>query len=284
MNSVRYTWPEGKKCAVVLSFDFDGITPYLWRSRHSQSKGISEKEQRRFGPRQGIYRILELLEKWEIKGSFYIPGVTAEEYPQAVEAIAKCGHEIGLHGYLHERVDELTRDKIEETLIKGKAAIEHIVGQRKMGYRSPSWEMTEDTFEVIKKYEVLYDSSLMGADHPYWINQMVELPVQWLLDDAIFYRYVGGGASVNPPANPATVIDTWKKEFEGIKKYGGLFMLTMHPWLSGRGSRILALESLISYLKMDSEIWWATAQEVAAYHQSLEVEGKNACLTEMIDR
>ncbi|UOF88993.1 polysaccharide deacetylase [Fodinisporobacter ferrooxydans] len=268
MKDLAYHWPDGKKCAVILSFDFDGETPFLWRSRNQNVKTMGEFEQRRFGPRQGVHRILDLLAKWDSKASFFIPGRIAEQYPQAVEEIVKYGHEIGLHGYLHERVDELNEEEIEETLIQAKESLQKITGQRQMGYRSPSWEMTESAFNIIMRHQVLYDSSLMGYDHPYWIGGLPEIPVQWLLDDAIFYRYTGGSSASPPPINPKVVIDSWKQEFEGMKRFGGLFMVTMHPWISGRASRILALEELIKHLKKDTEVWWATCEEVAAYHRT----------------
>jgi peptidoglycan-N-acetylglucosamine deacetylase len=263
---MNYKWPENKRCAVSLSFDFDGETPYLWRTRNEETHRLGELEQRRFGPRQGIYRILDLLKKYEISASFFIPGWIAEQYPLAVEAIHAGGHEIGLHGFLHERVDQLSLQEVEESIVKGKEAIERIIGPREFGYRSPSWEMTKETFDSLRKHGIIYDSSLMGYDHPYSINGIPEIPVQWLLDDAIFYRYVGSNDST-PPQNPSNVLDIWKREYDGIKQYGGLFLLTMHPWISGRASRLLALEELISYIKRDSEVWWATCEEIAQYYK-----------------
>lgn len=260
-----YVWPDAKRCAVAFSIDFDGETPYLWRSRHTKPNTLGELEQRAFGPRQGIYRILELLNHLDIRASFFIPGVIAEKYAAAVEAIDKAGHEIGLHGYLHERVDELDWGQVEESIIRGKQALEKVIGPRTMGFRSPSWEMTPQTFELLQRHGIPYDSSMMGYDHPYWIEGLPEVPVQWLLDDAIFYRYTGGGAG-NPPLNPNTVMDTWQQEFEGIKRYGGLFLMTVHCWISGRGSRIIALERLLSKLKKDPEVWWATCGEIAGHH------------------
>lgn len=260
-----YRWPDGKRSAAAFSIDFDGETPYLWRTRHAPSSAIAELEQRAFGPRQGIYRILEMLAHLEIRASVFIPGWIADKYPEAVEAIAAGGHEIGLHGYLHENVQALSTEEIEETMVQGKEAIERIIGPRPMGYRSPSWELTPQTIELLKRHGILYDSSLMGFDHPYWIDGLPEVPVQWLLDDAIYFRFFGGYAGP-PPANPQMVTDLWRQEFEGIKRFGGLFLLTVHSWLSGRGSRILALEKMLSKMREDPEIWWATCAEIAAYH------------------
>lgn len=270
-HDLEYQWPDGKRCVAAFSIDFDGESPYLWRTRQTPSNVIGELEQRAFGPRQGIYRLLDMLARLEIRASIFIPGIIAERYPEAVEAIAAGGHEIGLHGYLHENVQALSSEQIEETIVRSKQAIERIIGPRPMGYRSPSWEMTPETLQCLHKHDILYDSSLMGYDHPYWIDGLPEIPVQWLLDDAIYFRFFSGYAGP-PPANPSTVIDTWMQEFEGIKRFGGLFQLTVHSWLSGRGSRILALEKMLTTLRQDSDVWWATCAEIAEYHRSQYVD------------
>ncbi|ADY56838.1 polysaccharide deacetylase [Syntrophobotulus glycolicus DSM 8271] len=266
MDDLTYQWPDGKKIAVSISFDFDGESPYLWKTHKTRPSTLGELEQRRFGPRQGIYRILEMLSRWEQPATFFVPGFIADKYPQAVEKIAEQGHEIALHGYLHERVDELNEEEIEETVIRAKASLGKFTGPKDLGYRSPSWEMTEAAFKVLQRHHVLYDSSLMGYDHPYWVDGLPEIPVQWLLDDAIFYRYTASGSSSCPPQNPANVIDLWKQEFNGMKRFGGLFLITMHPWMSGRASRLDALEQLISHLKRDPAVWWGTCADIAAYH------------------
>lgn len=268
----NYQWPDDKEVAVALSFDFDGESPFLWKNRNTDWSGIGEYEHRKFGPRQGIYRILDVLEKQHVKASFYVPGFIARKYPQAVKRIATKGHEIGLHGDLHERVDELNKAELEKTIVEPKKFIEDLIGQPVVGYRSPSWEVTAHMIELLKKHNIQYDSSLMGYDHPYSIEGLTELPVQWLLDDVVFYRYIGGSGQ-NAPKHPKEVIELWKEEFLGLKKYNGLFLLTMHPWVTGRASRILELEHFIKYLKVDKDVWFATCKEIAAYHEK-EYQGQ----------
>jgi peptidoglycan/xylan/chitin deacetylase (PgdA/CDA1 family) len=267
MDELRYEWPDGKKIAAAVSVDFDGETPYLWRSRGAPRRGVGEIEQRRFGPREGIHRLLELFSSLDIRATVFVPGFIAEKYPRAVEKIAERGHEIGLHGYLHERVDEIGDIEIEETLTKARESIERIVGTCRMGYRSPSWERTEAAFRVLDKLHILSDSSLMGYDHPYWVGGMPEIPVQWLLDDAIFYRYTGG-LNVPPPQDPVSVTDRWRQEFDGMKPWGGLFLITVHPWLSGRASRLQALKSLLGRLRGDRDVWWGTCGDAALHHRT----------------
>ncbi|MHB8619129.1 MAG: polysaccharide deacetylase family protein [Chloroflexota bacterium] len=265
MATTPYRWPGGRLCAAVLSFDFDGEAPYLWNHRAEPKAGMGEIEQRRFGPRQGVYRILDLLAQHRIQASFYVPGWIAEHYPEALRAILKGGHEVGLHGYLHERLDDIGRDEMRETMARARRALLVVGAGEPLGYRSPSWEMTPWAFEVLQDLGVAYDSSLMGYDHPYWMSGLVEVPVQWLLDDAPFYRYAGKG-DTRPPAHPGQVVESWRLELEGMKRFGGLFMPTMHPWMSGRAGRLLELDRLLARYRDDADIWWATAAQVARHH------------------
>ena len=186
-NLFRYEWPEEKQCAVVFSFDVDGESPYLFNNASEQSVGIGELEQRRFGPLVGIYRVLDLLARLETPGSFYVPAYTAETYPGLLRNIVADGHEVAMHGYLHERVDRLTLDENRAVMVKSFEVFEQQLAKQMFRYRSPAWEMTPELFGLLKEFKLKYDSSLMGYDHPYEVDGVVELPVQWLLDDAIFF-------------------------------------------------------------------------------------------------
>lgn len=265
---VQYRWLEGRRCAAVLSFDFDAETPYLWNNRGRLTDVLGEPEQRRFGPRQGVHRILDVLAGLDLKASFYIPGVVAERHPNEVVRIVEEGHEASLHGWLHERVDELgSEGEIEESISRGAESLQRVTGRQAPGYRSPSWEMTPTTFRVLEKLGIGYDSSLMGYDHPYWVGPTPEIPVSWFLDDAPYYRYAGRG-DTRPPAFPEQLNRAWEEELEACKRFGGLFMLTMHPWMSGRAARITALERMVQRHRADPEIWWTTAAEVAEHHRN----------------
>ena len=135
--------------------------------------------------------------------------------------------------------------------------------------------MTPELFDLLKEFNLQYDSSLMGFDHPYEVNGIVELPVQWLLDDAIFFRYTAGPRDKGAPTNPDQVLANWIQEFDGIRKYGGLFMLTMHPWLTGRAQRIALLERLIQHIQQFDDVWCTTAEAVADYHKASSNRGSH---------
>jgi peptidoglycan/xylan/chitin deacetylase (PgdA/CDA1 family) len=265
-----YPWPDGRRAAVVMSVDFDGPTPFFWRHRDDDRGIVGELEQRRFGPRQGVWRLLEIFAELDLHASFYVPGAIATAHRDAVAEILAGGHEVGLHGDLHEQVDQLDAGQLAAVMQRAEAALRAAGATGPLGYRSPSWEMTQDAWDVLETAGVAYDSSLMGYEHPYRIGTLIEVPVAWTLDDAIFYRYTAG--TVRPPVDPATLMASWDREIAAAKHFGSLAMLTVHPWLSGRGARALALGELLRRHRHDPDLWWATTREVAAHHATLPAD------------
>lgn len=261
-----YEWPEGYKCAAAFTVDVDADVPYRWQHRDAMPPTLGQLEQRRFGPRQGLWRLVDLIEQHGIKGSFYVPGLVAESYPDLLPELLDRGHEIGLHGYFHEIVAESDDAEFARALDKSLTLFERQTGKPPVGFRSPAWEMTRPMLARLREVGLAYDSSLMGFDHPYEIDGVVEIPVQWLLDDAIYFKFVGGGNDSGPPVSPAAVLESWQLEFDGLHRFGGLFMLTVHGWISGRGQRIMMLERLLGHIAAAGSTWRATASEIADWH------------------
>lgn len=265
--AAKYEWPKGYTSAAVFSADVDGESPYIWRNRGKKVEMLGEIEQRRFGPRVGLSRILGLCDEFGIKGSFYTPAWIAATYPEILPAIAKGGHEVAAHGYYHERVDELDEAANDKILAHSIKVFKSQIGKAPVGYRSPSWELTPAVHRCLRKRRFLYDSSLMGMDVPYSLDGLPEIPVQWFVDDAPYFRYVGGPTDKTPPANPNVVVDGWMEEFEATREFGSLFMITTHPWISGRGQRIRMLRKLLTRVCNTRGVWVTTAEEIARHHQ-----------------
>jgi peptidoglycan/xylan/chitin deacetylase (PgdA/CDA1 family) len=265
-----YVWPENKRCAVTFSLDLDAESPYLWIHRGQEVRSLGEIEQRRYGPRQGVKRVVSLFAEHGISGSFFVPGVVAATYPGLLPYLLENGHEIAYHGYFHERVDAidlpLARQYTEMTMELFHAQ----TGQAGLGYRAPSWEMTHELLSLFKELGIKYDSSLMGFDHPYDVNGLVEVPTQWMTDDALYFRYTNSARDKTHPANPVAVLESWIEEFEGARKYGGLCMITIHDWISGRPQRLVMLEKFINHIKQYDDVWIARADELAAWHSESE--------------
>jgi peptidoglycan/xylan/chitin deacetylase (PgdA/CDA1 family) len=256
-------WRGGARCAASLTFDLDGET--LWISNepaNASRPGILS--QGAYGPKIGAFLILDLLKRYSLKATFFIPGWVAERYPNTVCRIHQEGHEIGHHGYLHEWPDSSRPDDERENLIRGIDCLRAVTGERPVGYRSPAWELSENSLDLLAEHGFLYSSNLMDDFVPYVHPQgLVELPVQWLLDDAPYFLY--RTRSPSRPIWPAhLVLGAWREELHGIYQQGGLFNLTMHPQFIGRPGRVLMLEQLIQTLLTYPDIWIAPLHEIAA--------------------
>jgi len=261
------SWPDGAKVAIALSFDFDAETNAL-RDKDISPGIFSQGE---YAARAAIPRILSLLDKYNIPASFFVPAVTALLHPDEIEAIvAKGRHEIGIHGWIHERNSLLPEDKERELMRKSYETLNKITGKAPTGIRTPSWDFSQSTLKIIRELGLLYDSSLMADDRPYELIEdgkptgVVELPVEWLLDD---YPYFGFSrySSVRPHIKPMDVFSIWASEFEKAYEEGTLFVLTMHPKYTGHRSRINMLEKLIQHMLKYKNVWFATHEAIAQY-------------------
>ena len=260
------SWPDGGKVAVTLSFDLDTET-LLLRSGITSSSRFSTGE---YGARAGLPRVLDLLERYDIKATFFIPAVSAELHSDEVKRIADAGHEVGLHGWIHEFTSTLERGEERMLMQQSLDTLEEISGRRPVGIRAPSWEYSESTLDLIREFGLFYDSSLMADDVPYEIlasgepTGLTELPVEWILDD---YPYFGMDrySDIRPYTPPSGVYEIWASEFDVAYEEGGLFLLTMHPQIIGHRSRIAMLEELIQYMRSLPGVWFATHEEVARY-------------------
>ena len=259
-------WPEGAKVAVALSFDFDNETPAL---RDGQtSPGVLSQGQ--YGARAALPRVLALLERNRIPASFFVPAVSAKLYPDEVKRIAAAGHEVGLHGWIHERNSLLAEADERELMRRAMDTLTEIAGRKPTGIRTPSWDYSPNTAKLVKELGLLYDSSLMADDSPYELlvegvpTGIVELPVEWILDD---YPYFGMDrfSTVRPHSSPADVYEIWAAEFDRAYEEGGLFVLTMHPHVIGHRSRITMLEQLVRHMRSRPGVWFATHEQVARY-------------------
>ena len=253
------------KATVCLSFDFDAMSVWIGPRDATSPSAISRGE---FAV-VGVERILKVLASRGIAATFFIPGHTVETYPGSVEAILAAGHEIGHHGYLHENPCALpSRDEERRVLERGLQALASVAQLKPTGYRSPSWDNSPYTIDLLLEYGFRYESSLMADERAYELLQdgaptgLVELPVEWILDDAPLFD--PRGERYSPPREVAKV---WIDEFDKAYEEGTMFVLTMHPHISGHRSRIVALEMLIAHIqsKGAGRVWWATHGDVAEY-------------------
>ncbi|MCC7426978.1 MAG: polysaccharide deacetylase [Alphaproteobacteria bacterium] len=260
------TWPGGARCAVALSFDSDHDTIPL------RDKDISpgRLSQGQYGHRQGVPRIRKLLQRYDLKATFFVPAVVALLYPEEQRGVAAEGHEIGIHSWIHERNSVLPYEVERDLNFRARDVLEKVSGQRPVGVRTASWDFSPHTLAITREMGLLYDSSLMADDEPYELVEdgqptgIVELPVEWIRDDAVYFNMVRFGG-LRPYTPPAGVYEIFRREFDGAYAENGLFLLTNHPHYIGHRSRIQILEELIRYMRSHSGVWFATHAEIAQY-------------------
>lgn len=265
-------WPKGARVAVCLSFDVDNEA--LWRMEPLPVP-LSEGE---YGATTGLPRVLALLDKQQIPASFYIPAMSAMLHPEMIPAILKSGrHEIGVHGWVHEEYPAVNDASKEQQLLAGSVAyLTKVIGKRPLGFRAPSWAYSPHTLEQVQKADFLYDSSFMGMDEPYELVSMgkstglLELPISWIADDYPYYEPEAGGSLPSPDA----VFQIYKAEFDVAYQERTMFILTMHPHISGHRSRIVQIEKLVNYMKTRPGVWFATLEQIARYVKKSSDAGK----------
>ena len=257
-------WPNGARVAVLLSFDVDNDTILLARSDNPSIGAMSQGE---YGARVGLKRVVDLVDRHNIPASFFIPAVSLILQPDMVDVIQQSGrHEFGVHGWIHELNTELDADTERDLVGRATDYLENVTGRRPVGYRAPSWNFSPNTLRIIKGFGFLYDSSLMADDRPYELLQngeatgIVELPVEWILDDAPLLNPRGASYT-----SPRDLLQVYIDEFDQAYEEGTMFLLTTHPHIIGHRSRILILEELISHIQSVGNVWFATHEQVARY-------------------
>jgi peptidoglycan/xylan/chitin deacetylase (PgdA/CDA1 family) len=281
---------------VLLTFDFDALSLWLGSMNARSPTAVSRGE---FGV-VGVERILRVLDRYGIPATFFVPGHTAETYSAVTRDIAAAGHEIGHHGYLHENPLGLeTREREREVLARGLASLDRIAGVRPIGYRSPTWDNSPHTVELLVEKGFEYESSLMGHDFkPYWCRvgdehdpvgpyrfgpeiDLVELPVSWVLDDFPHFEYLRVGDRVYPGLSaPSKVEEIWRAEFDYMVREvsDGVFTLTMHPQVIGRGHRVLMLECLLDHMRSEIDVVFSLCHLAAAEFRQrnhISIENQN---------
>jgi peptidoglycan-N-acetylglucosamine deacetylase len=263
-------WPNGAKIAVGFSFDVDNATATL-STGNLDYEILSRGE---YGAIDGLPRILRIFDRQQIPASFFIPAASAVLHPKVITDIqnATQKHEIGVHGWIHERLPLLNNEQEEQRLLN--LAIETLTkmtGTKPVGYRAPSWKFSKWTMGQVKAAGFLYDSSLMASDDAYELlldgkpTGVVELPIERILDDSPYY---GGNADGSNPSD-GDVYGVFQGEFDVAYEEGGLYLLTMHPHMMGHRSRAAMLERLIQYMKKKPGVWFATHEQIARHVKPL---------------
>jgi peptidoglycan/xylan/chitin deacetylase (PgdA/CDA1 family) len=268
---------SGRDPKVCLSVDFDAVSLWLMFGA-TGARSISRGE---FGADVGAPRLLELCSRYGIRSTWYVPGHTADTYPDVVGEVARAGHEIGNHGYVHDDFGTLDADGARRVIRKANDALERVTGSRPRGIRITGFDFDQALLEVCAEEGFTYDSSLFGEYFPYWARgrqtfgedgefdrgrrlDLVEVPVTFMTSDFIYFEL-----GITPPlpaklANPRDVEVVWRDQFDYMadRLDGAYFMIMCHPQSIGWGSRILMLERFVEYC-LERGARFVTAEEIA---------------------
>jgi peptidoglycan/xylan/chitin deacetylase (PgdA/CDA1 family) len=257
------SWPNGARVAVLLTFDDDTQAPHL-RDGETEPTALSAAD---YGAQTGTPRLLEILDRHQVPATFFVTGVDSLIHPELVPSLLKSGsNEIGIHGWIHEYPPGLDSAAEEERLLdKAIARISSLTGKKPAGYRAPSWAFSQWTMDLIRKKGFVYDSSLQNSEVPFKIfangqdSGVIELPIDWTLTETPYL-----GAEGHMPS-PDLLFQLYKQEFDGAYKEGTLFILTLHPYLSGHRAPMQHLDDLITYMQSKPGVWFTTCGELAQY-------------------
>jgi peptidoglycan/xylan/chitin deacetylase (PgdA/CDA1 family) len=257
------SWPNGARVAVLLTFDDDTQSPLL-RDGTTEPTALSGSD---YGAQTGTPRLLEILDRHQVPATFFVTGVDSLIHPELIPSLLKSGrNEIGIHGWIHEYPPGLDSAAEEERLLdKAIARISSLTGKKPAGYRAPSWAFSAYTMDLIRKKGFVYDSSLQSSEVPYRIlangadTGVVELPIDWTLTETPYL-----GARGHLPS-PDLLFQLYKEEFDGAYKEGTVFILTLHPYLSGHRAPMQHLDELITYMQSRPGVWFTTGEELARY-------------------
>jgi peptidoglycan/xylan/chitin deacetylase (PgdA/CDA1 family) len=262
------SWPDGGRVAVLFSFDVDNETVNLRFGRPN----IGELSQGQYGARQGLRRVVELMDRHQIPVTFFIPAVSLKLAPEMADLMKRSGrHEFAVHGWIHEMNTAVDGATEKQLVQRAMTELEQMTGYKPVGYRAPSWNFSANTLPMLRELGFLYDSSLMADDDPYEITAggqatgIVELPVEWILDEAPLVNPRG-----NAYVSPRDLAQVWIDEFDKAWEERGMFILTTHPHLIGHRSRIVALELLVDHIRTRPGVWFATHRAAAEYVKSRE--------------
>jgi peptidoglycan/xylan/chitin deacetylase (PgdA/CDA1 family) len=274
---LRVEYPSGKRFAACITFDFDTFSVWIGAFKQPTPTPISRGE---FGV-VGVERILEILKKYSVPATWFIPGYDAQTHPDLVRKIHSSGHEIGHHGYLHETPVGLTLEEERKVIRRGTECLFKITGEKPKGYRSPAWDLSANTVDLLLQEGFAYDSSMMAHDYlPYKVRkgdvvttdepfkfgqdtELVEVPVYWGLDDYPHFEFIASSLGSGLKAGSG-VLENWINDFEYMCNNvpGGIYNICFHPFITGRGHRLILLEKLIQHIKSKGDVWFARMIDV----------------------
>lgn len=272
-------WPDGARCAVAFTWDMDADSAFHWYNQEGGDNLVATQQWVRYDPLIAIPRLIEQFARRQMRLTFFVPGWVIEKYPAQIDLLLQNGHEIALHGYLHERSNEISQEDELYWLGRGLDAYKRHIGKGPRGWRAPSFAFSKYSLRYLIDAGFEYDSSLMGDDIPYVVEDraggsLTELPVDWTLDDFPHYAHNRDLGYRMPIESPARAHEVFRSEFDAAWEYGALWITVWHPALSGRLARFKAVLELIDYMQAKGGVWFARLDEVCDHVHKLVADGR----------
>jgi peptidoglycan/xylan/chitin deacetylase (PgdA/CDA1 family) len=288
MLSNAIKWPNVAKCAACLTFDMDGDSLIHVDYPRDGNRRVAAISMLRYGPLVGVPRIVDTYERLGIKQTFFIPAWCIEQYPGAVEAILRGGHEIAHHSYIHENPLEQSRADESHWLDVGIEVIKKATGKTPRGWRAPLYNFSDKSLDLLLERGFKYDASLMGADIPYVIRsrknggELIELPSHWGLDDWPQYVQSMDLHYMMPIRSARNGFDLYLREFEAAYAYGALWAPVLHPFVTGRLARWHVFAEFLEKVVAQGDVWFAPMDEIAAYVRGEIAAGRYQPMVDLI--
>ena len=271
-------WPNGARCACCVSFDMDADSLVHVAHPLDGHTRVAAISMLRYGPEVAVGRILESYAELGIRQTFFVPAWCIEQYPKAVDAILRGGHEIGHHGYIHEHPRELGKDEEAYWLDRGIEVILRHTGRKPAGWRAPLYNFSHHSAELLVDRAFSYDASLMGDDVPYFLDcahgSLVEIPSHWGLDDWPQFVQSIDLDYMMPIRSPDTGFETFRQEYHAAYRNRGLWVPVVHPFATGRLSRWEVMHGFLSEILSKDDVWFAPMREIADHVRAVTASGE----------
>jgi peptidoglycan/xylan/chitin deacetylase (PgdA/CDA1 family) len=264
-------WPDGKRCCVCLTFDLDAEWTFMGNLPETANMPRRLSLGNYVWDAGVIPRILDLLDEYGLRSTFFVVGKNAEGHPDIMKLIVDRGHEIACHGWKHESISEVSRGEEEQRLLKTVEAIEKATGIRPVGNRTAGGDLSPNTLDLLWENGFIYDSSLRNSDLPYRLNGpdskpgLVVVPSYYDMDDFHLFADYPGTRYHARMLSPETGYEMWTQAFDGYYKYGLCYTTMFHPQIIGKPGLMMLFDRLLSYIRKFPDVWFATAGEIARY-------------------
>ena len=270
-------WPNNAKCAVAITWDVDADSALNYYNPDRADTLVASQSYVRYGPLIAVPRLVEAWKRLDMRQTFFVPGWCIEKYPETVDLLLENGHEVALHGYVHERSNELTKEEEKECLGRAVDAYVKHVGSRPRGWRAPSFAFSKHSLRFLVEEGFDYDSSLMGDEIPYLLQDsaasVLEFPTDWTFDDWPHYMHNRDFGFMMPISSPRRAMEVFKSEFDAAWQYGALWITVWHPFVSARLARLTAVLEFIEYMQEKGDVWFARLDEVCDHVTGLIDDG-----------